>query len=173
MAKKFIEQNRQTILQQIFAYVISTTITSKIKTLPPNREPHIIKKIEINFNKNQKKIFHKTFFIHLPYINLVKQFLENQLTIDSTPVLLLVDRIQSLFLKYREAANPNIEINDFQLIDRIAEDLIPRDKIGDVEFLAMAKATVLYVFEMCDIGKIPEGVTKPKPITDLSLFDQE
>lgn len=173
MSKKIIEQNRQTILQQIFAYVISTTVTSRLKSLPANRESHIKKKIEINFSKNQNKSISRTFYIHLPYINLVKQFIEDHLRIDSAPVLFLVDRIQSLFLQYRKSANHNIEINDFQIIDRIAESLIPPDRMGDVEYFSMAKATVLYVFEMCDIGKRPQDIKIPKSITDLTLFDKE
>lgn len=173
MPKKQINQrDQQGILQQIFAFVLASSVTASLKSLPESRKPHLSKKIQLNFNDKQPFVT-QTFYNNLPYINLVKRFIENQLKIDSTPVILLVDRIQSLFLKFREAADPNIEINDFKHFDQIAEGLIPPDKVSDIEFIAMAKATVLYVFEMCDIGKIPLDVEAPKTLRERSLFDKE
>ncbi|MFA7421792.1 MAG: hypothetical protein WCZ90_19065 [Melioribacteraceae bacterium] len=173
MPKKQINhRDQQGILQQIFTFVLASSVTTSLKSLPETRKPHLNRKIQINFNDNQPFV-KQTFYTNLPYINLVKRFIENQIKIDSTPVGLLVDRIQSLYLKFREAADPNIEINDFKHFDQIAEGLIPHDKVSDIEFFAMAKATVLYVFEMCDIGRIPLDVEVPNTLIERSLFDKE
>lgn len=172
MSKRLYEFNKQPILQQIFSYILKTNITTTLKSLPETRKPHLIQKIQINFNDKQPFVT-QTFYNNLPYINLVKRFIENQIKIDSTPVGLLVDRIQSLYLKFRNAADPQIEINDFKHFDQIAEGLVPPDKVSDIEFIAMAKATVLYVFEMCDIGTIPKDIEVPKTLRELTLFDKE
>lgn len=169
--KILVPRNQNCILQEIFNYILLTHSTNKTqKILSPTRKPHLLRKIEINFN-NKQLFVKRTIGNHLPNINLVKNFLENQIKTDDTPVINLVDRIQSLFLQFRKAADPNAPINDFQFFDRIAEGLIPPDKIGDTDYIAIAKATVLYVFEMCDIGKPPDDVPKPKPLTNPDLFE--
>ena len=172
MSKRLYESNKQPILQQIFAYVVSTNKNPKLKTLPRSRSLHLQKKIDVNFNKNQKNV-PRTILNNLIYINLVDKYIKSVIAIDETPILSLVDRIQNLYLKHRKVADVNTPINDFQLFDLIAEELIPPNKKDDTEYFSLAKSVVLYLFELCDIGLPPTNVELPKPLTEPTFFDKE
>lgn len=163
------------ILNEIFEYLFSTVKSSpnNHRKIKKEKEPHIKEKININFSESQTYV-KQTYFNNIHYINLANTFIQNKLKIKPEPVYALVDNVQSLYLKYRKAADVNLPINDYKIIDKIAVDLLPKRRKNRSEFKSAAKSIVLYIFEMCDIGLPPKPTKKvrvPKRLAQMSFFD--
>lgn len=165
------------ILNEIFEHLFSTVKSSPHKYRKTNIDviPHIKKKIDENFSDKQTYV-KQTYWNNIHYINLSRMFIENKLKIQPEPVYDLVDTVQSLYLKYRNAADVNVPINDFKYIQKIAVDLLPKKRRNNASFKSAAKAIVIHIFEMCDIGLPPEPSKKikvPNRISDPTFFDKK
>lgn len=165
--------NQIIILKELFVYLFSdTTPTSKLRTLTPERRSHIKKKIEANF-ANPKNVS-IAFTNNLPNVNLIERFVQDQIKIDDQPLINLVDNIQTIYMRIKDATDVNVPVQNQIIFDDIAKELIKPYNLS-AEFLPASKSVVLYIFELCDIGKIPDDdtLTKPKPLSTSTLFDDQ
>lgn len=165
--------NQIVILKKLFTYLFSdTTPTSKLRTLTPERRSHIKKKIEANFTN--PKTVSIAFTNNIANINLIERFVQDQIKIDDQPLINLVDNIQTIYMRLKDASEVNVPVQNQIIFDDIAKELIKPYNLP-AEFLPAAKSIVLYIFELCDIGKIPDDdtLTKPKPLSSSTLFDDE
>ncbi|MCZ7603097.1 MAG: hypothetical protein M5R37_09515 [Melioribacteraceae bacterium] len=163
------------ILSEIFDHLFSSVASSpnKYRKVHTDIKPHIKLKIDENFSDAQTYV-KQTYFNNIHYINLSRTFIQNKLKIKPEPVYDLLDTVQSLYLKHRKVADVNKPINDFIIIEKIAADLLPKKRKSQASFKSAAKAIVMMIFEMCDIGMPPQSTRKiktPKRISDPSLFD--
>ncbi len=165
--------NQVIILKELFTYLFSdTTPSSKLRTLTPERRAHIKKKIEANFT-NPKSVS-VAFTNNLPNVNLIERFVQDQIKIDDQPLINLVDNIQTIYMRLKDATDVNVPVQNQIVFDDITKELIKPYNLS-AEFLPAAKSVVLYIFELCDIGKIPDDdfLTKPKPLSSSTLLDEK
>ena len=177
---------RRDILENIFDLLLSdkSDIPAAEYQSSHDLEPHIIKKIDDNFSSHQKTIMMETFTSLLPDINAIGSLFEEQFKLDPLPARRMVNRIRHIFLKIinsnpalntNQTASTEIPINDFQIINDIADELIKSYKRSfSVEEMSAVQSVILCVFELCDIGKLPLANNKfknPKRIIDPTFWD--
>lgn len=166
--------NQVVILKDLFEYLFSdTTQSEKLRKIDEKRRAHIKKKIEENFiNPNTVS---RTFTANLATINLIERFVKDQFKIDDQPVLNLVDRIQSIYMSVKKSDDINVAVEKPLVFDDITNEILNIHNLPSDRFFSSTKSVILYFFEMCDIGKIPDsnGIDKPKPFSHNTLFDEQ
>ena len=168
------KKSQQQILKELFSYIFNdNTPSDKLRNIDNERRSHITKKIQINF-PTQNKSASRTFLNNLVTINLIKRFIEDQLKIDDQPFFNLVDRIQTIYIQLKESDDINIPVLSLSHFDTITKKLLKLYEMPQKIFFAEMRSVVLYIFEICDFGKVPVDTdTKlPKPISPPTLFDE-
>ena len=158
------QEANQNILAEIFEYIKINYDPVKSKKSQKEKElTHIQEKIPLNFSIDQEIIINKTFKRYFEYEYLIREFIEAEqghpFSIDG-----LLDFIQTEYCTIQGLNNPNEQINDIFIFDKIAEKLSPRK---EPEYIFNAKLIVLYFFEQCEIGKKTNNEKKDQQI---SLF---
>jgi hypothetical protein len=168
-----MKKSEQQILKELFSYIFNDdTPYDKLRKIDGDRSAHITKKLEINF-PGKLKSASKTFANNLANITLVQRFISDQLKIDDQPFINFVDRIQSIFLKLKDSEEIDVPIEDPKHFNAITDELLKIYELPSKVFFGYMKSVVLYVFELCDIGKMPieANIKNPKPISSTPLFD--
>lgn len=168
-----MNNNDQVILKKLFTHIFAyNSSSSNIRNIDDNRLYHITKKLKVNFPSclNSSST---TFANNLVTINLVQRFISDNLTVDEQPFLNLVDRIQSLYMKIMKSDNPKVAVKNPDIFNKLTDELLLIYDLPSSVFYSPMKSVVIYVFELCDFGKIP-GLAKsklPLPISSTPLFD--
>lgn len=168
-----MKKSEQQILKELFSYIFNdNTPSDKLRKIDGARGGHITKKLEINF-PDKVKSASRTFANNLATITLVQRFISDQLKVDDQPFINFVDRIQSIFSRIKDSDDIDVPIDDPQHFDAITNELLKIYELPSKKFFVYMKPIVLYVFELCDIGKVPSdaSIKNPKPITSSPLFD--
>lgn len=168
-----MKKSEQQILKELFSYIFNdNTPSDKLRKIDGARGGHITKKLEINF-PDKVKSASRTFANNLATVTLVQRFISDQLKVDDQPFINFVDRIQSIFLRLKESEEIDVPVGDPQHFDSITDELLKIYELPSKLFFGYMKSVVLYVFELCDIGKVPSdaNIKNPNPISSSPLFD--
>jgi hypothetical protein len=143
------------VIAEVFAYV-STQLASPISTAG-NRDltlNSLSNKIKINFTSNQVGAIRGTIENLWARKMLVSKFIQDMLETEEgeQTVLALKDDIQSNFMRLMESESTDVVLNDVLVFSDLAELYVPELKRRNVNYMANAKAIILYFFELCDIG---------------------
>lgn len=140
------------IIDEIFKY-----INSNIKSLKfdiqksDNFSIDLNKKISLNFSNGQENDIKEKITNLMNKKNLVDQYMKDN---DDTQLQLdLKDFIQTNYRTVRDTSNIDEAINEVIFIDKLADFLLPTEKMVNPHYRANANAIVLYFFEMCDFGR--------------------
>lgn len=169
-----MKKSQQEILKELFTYIFNdNTPSSKLRKMDENRKSHILKKLEINFPA-QLKTASRTFTNNLATITLVQRFVYEQLKIDDQPFLNFVDRIQSIYSRIKNSKAIDVPVEDPEHFNTITNELLAIYKLPSATFFESMKSAVIYVFELCDIGTVPDEpeIKNPKPLSSTPLFDE-
>ena len=164
---------QQEILKELFSYIFNDNTPSvKLRKMDGDRRAHITKKLELNF-PTQLKSASRTYTNNLATITLVQRFISDQLKIDDQPFLNFVDRIQSIYRRLKKSDDIDVPVEDTEHFNTITEEILAIYKLPSNVFFSSMKATVMYIFEICDIGKAPDeqNIKKPKPLSSTPLFE--
>lgn len=167
------KKSQQEILKELFSYIFNdNTPSDKLRKMDTDRRAHITKKLEINF-PDKLKSASRTYTNNLAIITLVQRFISDQLKIDDQPFLNFVDRIQSIYMSLKESDDIDVPVEDPKHFNTITDEILAVYKLPSSVFFDSMKATVMYIFEICDIGKAPDepNLKKPKPLSSAPLFD--
>jgi hypothetical protein len=168
-----MQKPQEVILKELFKYIFQYSASSlNLKSIDSSRRSHLKKKIEINFPVYQKSV-DKTFTNNFMYVNLVQRFITDQLKVDEQPFINFVDLIQSIYMRLKNSGDINSTVDEPIYFDNITNELLNIYKLPPSEFFSPMKSVVLYIFELCDFGKVPDDkkIKKPKSLSSNSLFD--
>lgn len=168
-----MHKSQEVLLKELFKYIFDdNSSTTNLKSIDSTRRSHIKKKIEVNFPSNQNSVS-VTFTNNLTTVNLVQRFIADQLKFDEQSFINFVDRIQSIYVRLKNTGDINSPVEEPVYFDKITEELLTIYKLPSSEFFSAMKSVVLYIFELCDFGKVPDDkkIKKPKPLSSNSLFE--
>lgn len=145
------------IIGEIFDFIFN-----KIKTVsfPEKKGPvekaklsKLNEKIKINFDGAQQKMVRELFTKNWLRKDLIEQFVQPQMEIDETRISALIDLIQHEYVTISGVQDFEAPINDFTVFEKIGRTFLPPENQKNPDYIANAKAIVLYFFEFCEIGK--------------------
>ena len=149
------DDNDLDIIDEIFKYINSNI--SNLKYDIQNSVDFTIdlnKKISLNFSNRQENDIKEKITNLMSKKNLVDQYMKDN---DDTQLQLdLKDFIQTNYRKVRDTSNIDEAIKEVIFIDKLADSLLPEEKMTNPHYRANANAIVLYFFEMCDFGRKSE-----------------
>lgn len=143
------------IIEEIFKYVFSQIEITYDIDIRQDKLLELKLKIPENFsNKDDAKIMRQYFSDLWFRKDIIERFIanENQEKIKS----LKID-VQRNYRLYRNVKDTETPIEDFNIIEKMAEKYIPKNKLSNPDYFANATALVLYFFEQCDFGKKTEN----------------
>ncbi|RPJ77085.1 MAG: hypothetical protein EHM20_06635 [Alphaproteobacteria bacterium] len=157
------------IIDEIFNYISTSNtngVTIDLKN-ENNRLTSLSNKLTLNFGGDHLVTMKEMMSQLWQHKELVESFFKKQEEYDSLRVKALVDKIQSDFRTLKKSATHHCEIADANVIHQLALSYLPEDKKICPDYVAVSKAIVLYLFELCDLGKkMSDEKTKP------TLFDK-
>lgn len=168
-----MHKSQEYLLKELFRFVFTYEYSSlNLKSIDSTRRSHLKRKIEINFPTYQKAV-DKTFTNNFVYVDLVQRFITDQLKVDEQPFINFVDLIQSIYMRLKNSGDINSTVDEPVYFDNITNELLNVYKLPSSEFFSPMKSVVLYIFELCDFGRVPDDkkIKNPKPLSSNSLFD--
>lgn len=150
------------ILDEIFDYIFERIPEVDIQTIN-NRSSstNIKKKIELNFrNENERTTIKETFHRNWIRKSLVEEFIARENEVNPMKVDALVDTVQSDFRKLKNSEYSRTEVESNKVIQELAISYLPENRKKNPEYVANAKAIILYLFELCYFGKVTDEQQK-------------
>ncbi|MCE5185871.1 MAG: hypothetical protein LLF76_07070 [Planctomycetaceae bacterium] len=86
-------------------------------------------------------------------MQLVKRFIETETENDPARVDALIEKIQSDYRNVNETMSIEASFKCARVIDEMANEYVPECKQANPDYLANAKAIILYFFELCYFGQ--------------------
>jgi hypothetical protein len=111
-----------------------------------------LKKNDLNFAGFDLKTIDSVTIKTFEKKKLVAQFINDQKEINSSRVDALIIQIQRLFRELKNTKNSYDKIDDYNIIQMMADKCIDESKKTNPDYQMNALAIVLYFFEMCDFG---------------------
>jgi len=115
-----------------------------------------LKKNDINFSNIDLRTIDDITLKTFEKKEIVKKFVNDQREINESKIDGLVIRLQSVFRNLKKTNDCYEKIEDYKIIELIADSCIDVAKKTNPEYQMNALAIVLYFFEMCDFGMSEE-----------------
>lgn len=150
------------VLSEILDYIFKqvTEIDAKKKN-NSGSFTDIIKKIELNFNDEDERItIRESFRRTCVQKNLVEDFIARENEVNPMKVDALIDTVQSDYRKLKKSKSSRTPVESNEVIQDLAISYLPENKKRNPEYIANAKAIILYLFELCYFGKKTEEQQK-------------
>lgn len=172
----FLAENEKSdlgITGEIFDFIFK-----KIKTasFPGKNEPgekarlsKLNEKIKINFENSQQKMVKEIFTNNWERKAIIEQFVKSQMEVDEISIFALIDLIQHEYVTISGVQDFEAPIRDFTVFEKIGRKFLPEEKQKNPDYIANAKAIVLYFFEFCEIGK--KTATESGKPSQRNLFE--
>jgi len=145
------------IIGEIFDYIFKkikpTSFQEKKESVEKAKLSKLNEKIKINFDGAQQKMVRELFNKNWLRKDLIEQFVQPQMEIDETRISALIDLIQHEYVTISGVQDFEAPINDFTVFEKIGRTFLPPENQKNPDYIANAKAIVLYFFEFCEIGK--------------------
>ena len=145
------------IIGEIFDYIFNkiktATLTASMETRSKDKLRKLNEKIKINFEETQQKMVKEIFTHNWKRKAIVEQYVQPQMDIDETRIFALIDLIQNDYVTISGVKDFEAPIKDFAVFEKIGRTFLPAEKQKNPDYIANAKAIVLYFFEFCEIGK--------------------
>lgn len=144
------------ILNEIVDYIFGRIPEINVRTVNNRGDSTtIVKKIGLNFRSEEERItitesFHRNWIRK----SLVEEFIAIENEVNPYKVDALIDKIQSDFRKLKHSGHSRAEVENNEIIQELAINYLPLHKRKNPEYVANAKAIVLYLFELCYFGKV-------------------
>lgn len=143
------------IVTEIFDYIFKKgNLMVDVEEIQTNNDfTNIKEKVSLNFtDENHDTI--KTMLLNCwKQKEEVQSYIESEIGDGNVRFYALIEDIQSKFRQKKECLSNNEEIEYPKIIEDIAKDYVPENSRNNPDYLAVAKAIVLYFFEYCYIGK--------------------
>jgi hypothetical protein len=139
------------ILQYLFNDIIKTKELHRVEDTERLKKLH--EKIRLNFTKANQQAVNELLQNNWKRKELVEQFIKEQIQIDEYPIIALKEYIQDKFRNITSNESHYVKLEHYSIFERIALTLLQPAKITNPDYIANAKAVVLYFFEFCDIGE--------------------
>ena len=111
-----------------------------------------LKKNNINFSDIDLRTIDDITLKTFEKKEIVKKFVNDQREINESKIDGLVIQLQSVFRNFKNTKNCYEKIEDYRIIELIADSCIDEAKKTNPEYKMNALSVVLYFFEMCDFG---------------------
>ena len=143
------------IIADIFKYIFDNKIEQiDISKLKENKKFLQLKdKIEINFSDESKKEINDILKINWGRMNVVERYIEKNNDISPEKISALILKIKSVYREKKSCEASDTKIENINVLDVLAKEFLPEDKISNPDYYASSMAIVLYFFQMCEIGK--------------------
>lgn len=167
--KTFSEEKDFGIIKEIFDFIFKNKLAridiEEIKK--SDKLTHLTEKLMLNFSDDQLNIIDEMIIRLWDHKSLVGKFVQIEEEDNGGRINALIDKIQSDFRKVKQANTHYKQIEDVNIIEEIAIKYLPDNRKDNPDYIANAKAIMLYFFEHCDFGKR----TKKENFKQTSLFD--
>ncbi|MGB9939639.1 hypothetical protein [Methanosarcina sp.] len=149
------------ILNEIFDYIFGRLEETYTQTVNDRGDlTDLKKKIELNFSSEERITIIETFYRNWPRKDLVEEFIAREAEINQPKVDALIDMVQSDFMRLKHTGYPRTKVESNEVIQELAINYLPRGKRRNPEYVANAKAIILYLFEVCYFGKVTDEQQK-------------
>lgn len=165
----FSEKEEWGILENIVKYALENSPKTNLSNediQKHERFTHTKEKVKLNFPENQLPRFQEIFKNSTAKKSTIESYLKQLSDIDSVSVDELHDFIINKYCQLKDSAIPEISLGDVRIIDELASLLIPEPKRSSPDYQGVAKALVVYHFEICVIG----AKTATENSMQLTLF---
>jgi len=143
------------IIAEIFEFIFSDKIppidTGLIKKSENYTE--LTKKISLNFSGKELESTREMIIRNWQHKTLVGKYVEDETSRNPGRVNALIDKIQSDFRNAKGAKHHDTPIDSVKIIEDLAKEYLAKDKQSNPDYVAGARAIVLYFFELCFLGK--------------------
>jgi hypothetical protein len=156
------------IIAEIFEFIFSDKIpsidTESIKKSENYTE--LTEKISLNFSGEELEAAREMIVRNWQHKTLVGKYIEDETSRNPGRVNALIDKIQSDFRDAKGAKNHDTPIESVKIIEDLAKEYLAKDKQSNPDYVAGARAIILYFFELCFLGK----KTKQESVVSEKLF---
>jgi len=113
----------------------------------------LIEKIPLNFSGEGLETAKEMIIRNWEHKVVVEKYVEEESRINPSRVESLIDMVQSDFRVVRESDHHGVAIESVRVIEALAKKYLPIEKQSNPDYVAGSRAVVLYLFEMCYLGK--------------------
>jgi len=143
------------VLSEIFEYIFGRLEETDTQTLNDHGDlTDLKKKLELNFSNEERITIIETFYRNWPRKDLVEEFIAREAEINQLKVDALIDIVRSDFMKLKHSGYFQTKVESNEVIQELAINYLPIGKRRNPEYVANAKAIILYLFEVCYFGKV-------------------
>jgi hypothetical protein len=146
------------VFEFIFENKIPATNTGAIKDSDNYTE--LTEKLSLNFTGGELDAAREMVVNNWERKALVEKYLEGETERNPARVSALVDKVQSDFRRIRQVEYQGAAVESVRVIEDLAREYLEEDKKSNPDYVAGARAIVLYLFELCYLGKKTQKETK-------------
>lgn len=149
------EQKDFGIISEVFDFIFKNKIESiDVSTIKGSENyTELTQKIALNFVGDEAKTVKDMIVHNWQRKALVEKYIELETGRDSSRTEALVDMIQSDFRRIKSVEHHGVPIESVRIIEDLAKEYLNKDKQSNPEYVACARAIVLYYFELCFLGQ--------------------
>lgn len=149
------------VLSEIFEYIFERLEETDTKTGNDRGDlTGLKKKIELNFSNEERITIIETFYLNWARKYLVEEFIAREAEINQPKVDALIDMVRSDFMGLKHCGYFKTKVESNEVIQKLAISYLPSGKRRNPEYIANAKAIILYLFEVCYFGKVTDEKQK-------------
>lgn len=146
------------IFEFIFANKINNSDPSSIKQ--SNGYTELTEKLSLNFSGDELISVREMIVRNWARKDLVAKYMQGESDKNSGRIDALIDTVQSDFRQLKHANHHTTPIESVRVIEELARKYLKEDKQSNPEYVANSRAIVLYLFELCFLGKKTETENK-------------
>lgn len=152
------------IFESIFVEKVPSSSVETIKNSDNYTE--LLVKLPLNFSDRELQTAKEMIVRNWEYKSLVEKYLEGESSRNPGRVDALVDLVQSDFRKIKSANYHGVAIECVKIIEDLALQYLPTDKQSNPNYVSGSRAIILYLFELCFLGK----KTESEELKEVAVF---
>lgn len=156
------------IITEIFEFIFSKEIPSvDIGSIKKSENyTELTEKVSLNFSGEELKTAREMIVRNWAHKTLVEKYLKDEEGRNPGRVNALISKMQSDFRRIKNVKNHSVPIDSAGVIEDLAKEYLAKNKQSNPDYVAGARAIILYFFELCFLGK----KTKQENVISEKLF---
>lgn len=160
------EESDFNIISDIFNFIFENKIPpSKSDTIiNSNNYTELTEKISLNFSDNELLTVKEMILRNWGRKSLVAKYLEGEAERNPGRIEALIDTVQSDFRRLKGVDHHGVTIESVKIIEDLSRQYLREDRQSNPDYVANARAIILYLFELCYLGKKTDTETKTQAV---------